>query len=175
VKKFFGDASENKTYNGHYTQTKPNCYNAERNLRVIMEESDTIKDPIGDPCTLNVGWYNWVLTVDYEFTFGRVFNKLEWGVKHKLVASNRAVWAAGEFNVFPNETTIWNTDSGSYIYTDMSLLKTKMKNVFKDLKCESTFISQSRAFKKEVPTYQYMTELCSSKSIKKNSNKIDVG
>jgi len=76
------------------------------------------------------GRYSYVLTADGELTIGRVYNNLEYGVKHHQMARGRKVYGAGELLVTPDPRTVGkllyeiNQQSGTFAKPIASYVKT---------------------------------------------------
>lgn len=82
--------------------------------RKTAKERGIVLDDI-PPKQLVPGLYNYVITDKGHVSFGKVFNSIEYGVKHYLLGNNRKIVAAGELMVDNNGNHTFNLASGTYI------------------------------------------------------------
>jgi hypothetical protein len=54
-----------------------------------------------DLCALPAGMYTWIVTDDYQLSFGQFTNTYEFNTKHANLALMRAGYVAGEFAIVP--------------------------------------------------------------------------
>jgi len=130
--------------------------------REICNDKETVeivdllssKLPLNDqnPCKLADGNYTWVITNDWEITFGHVINNFEWGVKHKHLANCRALVAGGEWKKSGSET-IWNLESGTFssLWSDSKVkkeLEVKLSKAFETAECKIKSKLEGTIYKK---------------------------
>ena len=135
-----------------------------------------------DVCSLKPGVYTWTLTADWQLSFGRFLNGLEWGTKHANLALGRACYVAGELLVPPpsnasREAVFWNLLSGTYslpISSQQSppddptrylekVLYPAMRAVWDAVPCGKRLHYQgSEFFPEAVPSEGYVALLCAS-------------
>jgi hypothetical protein len=147
--------------------------------QLVVRVADRLPVPPQDPCQLPPGAYTWILTGtdvthtclvigedpptgtasgqdsanpnNFQLTFGRVNNRLEWGVKHLQIAGGRAAYLAGEIVVGEDGNILWNIGSGTFSKAIRKLMEAKgnkhykhvqekmMKAVWKSTTCRGHF------------------------------------
>merc|ERR1712137_743469 len=140
-----------------------------------------------DVCALPSGTYTWILTSDYQLSFGRYENNYELGSKHSNIAMKRSGFVAGELLVSSGSLQSkriigWNLLSGTYSepisasmnesYPDAYLeevLRPKMDQVWKASNCsDDLFYQNSEFFFPVLPSNEYVGWACANNPFVRN-------
>jgi len=170
-----GTAKKDSSKTVEWDRERELC-NDERVLEIV--DMLTSKNPslIQDPCQLPQGYYTWILTDDWQLTFGSVINNLEWGVKHRHLANCRFVIAGGEWLTTASGSE-FNLSSGTFddIWEDTTYEKELIKKLdesFKSAACSVKNSPKKSLFKKPEPRKQQVIDLCNGADLKKDPKRM---
>jgi len=147
--------------------------------KIVVIDQMSSKNPQTEqnPCKLPVGNFTWVITNDWEVTFGQVVNNIEWGIKHRHLANCRPAIAGGEMRRGASEIT-WNLKSGTFDklweddHTKKELVK-KLNKAFSVAECKiKDDVSNENIYKKAKPTTPQIDALCQTPELKKNPGRL---
>ncbi len=100
LKSAFPVGSPNITVSEPWVKKAETCsWNSDSNL--VHHFEDTIFHPTNDVCALSTGMYTWIVTDDYQVSFGKYANTYEFPTKHANIALMRSGYVAGEITVIP--------------------------------------------------------------------------
>lgn len=138
-------------------------------------------------CVLSEGTYTWILTDDYQISFGKFTNNYEFGSKHSNLAMKRTGYVAGELIVMTSTSDSkhivgWNLDSGTYSdpiaesmnktdpgYYIENILKPKVDAIFKTTECyDNLFYIDSEFFFPVLPSVEYVSWVCANNIFVRN-------
>lgn len=98
LKSSFPAGSPNITVSDPWVKKAETCsWKTDSNL--VHHFEDTVYIPTNDVCSLSPGLYTWIVTSDYQLSFGKFANVYEFASKHSNLALMRTGYVAGEFAV----------------------------------------------------------------------------
>jgi hypothetical protein len=117
LKTAFPPGSSNVTVSDPWVKKAETC-NWKTDSSLVHHLEDTLFMDTNDLCSLPAGLYTWVLTSDYQLSFGQFMNTYEFTSKHANLALGRTGFVAGEISVVPatkhsKEMISWNLMSVS--------------------------------------------------------------
>lgn len=170
----FPYGSPNKTQLGPYwVRMIDICQDKELETTYSFAETNLSKTQ--DPCQLKSGFYTWLITNDYQLTFGEYLNGLEWGIRHIHLAMKRIGFIGGEITI-KDESIKWNLESGSFTKEIIKELGERgpqyrlrmienMKRIWNVTKCASKFEFTEKKIKNIIPPKVYITNLCKTQDV----------
>lgn len=119
AQRMFPPGTLNMTVDKPWIKKGSICNIAHSDAHIVHHFEDTAFVPSNDVCALPVGAYTWTLTADYQLSFGRYPNNIEFGTKHANLALARPVYVAGELAVLSGTSNargqlLWNLLSGTF-------------------------------------------------------------
>jgi hypothetical protein len=173
----FPIGSPNLTVSKPWLKNAHTCELASYDSTALHHFAETRFAQTNDPCQLPAvsehSHFTWLMTDDYQASFGAYKNILEFGTKHANLAMTRTGFVGGELWVRDNgASVVFNLDSGTYTkpiarrmepddplgYIERVFLP-KARAIFAQFECGVTY-DAAFTFPADLPTYDYVDRLC---------------